>query len=648
MPRPSFSVVAGTLVILVGFGVIRRYVGPRIPPAHTATSSESADFLRAGEVQPLQWRPLSGSVVAEARRRNRPILLVMGSWGSRVARDLDERAFQDPEIIRFVGERYLPARIDLVVSPSWRSALAPVSRTGEFSDEGLQIIVLTPDGRPVVSATPLALGVKFERDDLAGFLAGAGGLLDRRPKRYPAEIQQDEEEALLRSTRRELPLRDAGLGLRAWTDRRSGLVTVPGGGRLNPWSLDAIARAGEILFARDALRALAQSPMHDPLDGGVFISFARPPGSDTRRIECTKGLVLNAALAETAARVAVATGDPAVDRLARRTAAWCLRTLNEGSAAWSISDQRLDSFSPYYSLTLRRLRASALKSDVGELRARLGADRDPQALGRWVETLPRIMAEDLVRLAKNGPHPATKNSGVTSIEATVIARLLGASRLQGDEARAQLLGSRLDALELRIDRTNADLPLLLALADAHFADFLANGRAQGLDFAARDLDDAITRYGTVAGTLRAGDGLPGLALTPGAPDLADGTREATAAIAVRLTDMVGKTLEVGPQAKRLRRWARACARRYAPILGTNARNPNGAIAPQSAGFLAACAEVADPLWRVVAGPEPVRGATEELRRLPYGLVIPAIGSAAPRVPRTATGVLLRRDDPELP
>lgn len=646
MPRPSFSVVAGTLVVLVGFGAIRRYIAPLIPLPYDAVSPETADYLRAGEVQPLRWRPLSAAVVAEARRRDRPILLVLGSEGSRTARDLDDRAFLDPEITRIVGERFLPARLDLAVSPAWRGVLEPVLRTGEYRDEGLQMVTLTPDGRPILFVSPPALDVRFERDEFAAFLAGTLEMLDRRLPRYPAEIRRDDEAAILRGTRRELPPSDAGLGLRGRTDRASGLVLVPGGARLYPWSLDAIARAGEVLFVRDALRALATSPMNDPLDGGVFVSLTGVPGrtsSEGQRIECTKGLILNAALAETAARVAAASGDPVVDRFARRTADWCFRMLNRGTPAWTVSDQGLDAFSPYYSLTLRRLRSGGLQTDLGTFRTLLAADRDPQALGKIVEPLPAQIADDLARLAKEGPHPLTKNRGIATVEATVLARLLVAARLSGDATRARLLGSRLDSLELGLDRARADLALLLALSDAHFADFLANGRAQGLDLAARDLARALGRYGTSSGTLRAGDGLPGLALSPDAPDLADGMREATAATAVRLADAVGKTLESGPEARRLRRWARACASRYAPLLGTDRNNPNGAVTPESAAFIAACADVSDPIWRVVAGPDPVRGATDELRRRPYGLVVPAIGAAAPSVPRTESGVVLRRD-----
>ena len=638
--------VSGTLVVLVGFGVARRYVAPLIPPPNEATSSESADYLRQGESQAIPWRALSADLVAEARRRHRPILLALGSESSPVARDLDARAFADTELVQQVLERYIPARLDLALDPAWRGVLAPLGRTAAFRDEGLQLVVLTPTGRPVVSIAPPALGLRFDRDSLAAFLTEAQERLDSGEEPTPTETALAGERTALAGDRREIPAPDAALSLRARIEPDTGLVTVSGGARLSPWALDAIARAGEVPFVREALSALAASSMQDPLDGGVFIWRANVgrTGIPGRRIECTKGLLLNGALAETTARVAVATGDQGLVRFARRTADWCRRRLDQNSPAFVVSDQGLNDLSPYYSLTLRRLRAAGLTSDDAAFQARLGAADDPQALGRLAGPVPRIVGGDLARLARSETRPPERNPGIPTVEAITIARLLRTARLLDDAQEAAALGGRLDRLENTIDRSQADLALLLALADAHFADFLANGRAEGLDLAARDLDRAIHRYGSSSGALSAGEGLAGLTISPEAPDLADGDREGTAAVAIRLANAVGRALDTTAEGRRLRRWARACAGRYPPVIGTDADHPNGAVTPECAAFFAACAEVSTPTWLVVAGSDPVRGANEALRRDPYRLVVPTIGAAAPGVPRGAEGVVVRQDD----
>ncbi len=645
MPRPSFSVVAGTLTALVALGLVRRYLGPLVPPSRGAVSPEGADYLRAGDAQTLPWRALSPELMAEAKRRGRPVLLVFGDMASRAARELDARTFGEADVVRAIGGEFLCARVDLAVSPEWRAALSPGARTAGYLDPGFAVVAVGPSGEPLVALAPGRLDEIPDKYALLSFLDDARGAL-RAGGVAPLAKGGAAERARLAGGVPALPPPDFALGLRDRTDRGTGLVAVPGGGRVSPWALDAIARAGEPRFAVDAFEALAQSPMQDPVAGGVFASVTIGPGG--RRIECTKSLATNAALAESAARAGALAGDAGCLDLARRTAGWCLDQLaaKDGAPATLVSDQRPDGFSPYYSLTFRRLADRTVPGRAEEIRAALGADRDPQALGRLSRPPSVTVAAALRALRDAPPFPEGANRGRAETALTALARLLGTARLLGDREQGERLGQQVETLSRGFDPTTADLSSLLAFADARFADFLTNGRAEGLDLAARALERAIARFGGAGGALRSGDGIAGLGIAPDAPDLADGYGEASAATAVRLCDAVGRALDTGAPgtrgaARRLRRFARGCASRYAPSLGTDARNPMGSATPQAAGFLAACAAVARPTWRVCGGPDPVGEAARAAARAPYDLAVPAIGSAAPPRPADPRGPRVR-------
>src|SRR5690242_20862480 len=100
MYRPSYGVVTGVVAVLVAVAFIAKLAQPYIPepPAGRFLRGETAAYVVAGARQRIEWHPLEPEIFSEARRRDMPILLVVGAPWSKYGRDMDSGVFSDASI----------------------------------------------------------------------------------------------------------------------------------------------------------------------------------------------------------------------------------------------------------------------------------------------------------------------------------------------------------------------------------------------------------------------------------------------------------------------------------------------------------------------------------------------------------------------
>ena len=80
MQRPKFSVVTGVVVVLALMAFMSKLGAGLIPEGpENRLASERAEFLKQASHQEIDWRTLSEEVFSEARKKDRPIMLVVGT-----------------------------------------------------------------------------------------------------------------------------------------------------------------------------------------------------------------------------------------------------------------------------------------------------------------------------------------------------------------------------------------------------------------------------------------------------------------------------------------------------------------------------------------------------------------------------------------
>jgi uncharacterized protein len=101
-----------------------------------------------GAAQPLApapvagWRAWSNELFTQARAQKRFVLLDLEAVWCHWCHVMDETTYQDPEVKRLIGERYIPVRVDQDADPALAS---------RYQDYGWPAtIVLAPDGSEIV------------------------------------------------------------------------------------------------------------------------------------------------------------------------------------------------------------------------------------------------------------------------------------------------------------------------------------------------------------------------------------------------------------------------------------------------------------------------------------------------------------------
>src|SRR5579872_4052748 len=103
MRRPSYTVVALVILVFACFAVIKRKFMRLVPPATSnALVGSRAKFLAEAGHQPIRWNTIDQNPFRVGAETGKPILLVVGISGSKVARQLDNITFGDSDLARSV------------------------------------------------------------------------------------------------------------------------------------------------------------------------------------------------------------------------------------------------------------------------------------------------------------------------------------------------------------------------------------------------------------------------------------------------------------------------------------------------------------------------------------------------------------------
>ncbi|MFD5866421.1 thioredoxin domain-containing protein [Agromyces sp. NPDC127015] len=295
-------------------------------------------YLRAHAGNPVDWFPWGDDAFDEARARDIPVMISIGYATCHWCHVMARESFDDVETARVLNERFVAIKVDREEHPDVDSSY--LAAASAFTRElGWPLTVFaTPDGRAFYAGTYFPPAPQRGMPSFRQVLAAVDEAWRERRTQLTdtadavagalADAASAETAGALPTTAR---LADAVEALAAQEDRVHGGY---GGAPKFPVApvLDFLARSGADgrAIARRTLRAMAASPLRDPVDGGFFRYATRADWSEPHY---ERMLTDNALLLAVAADLA--RDDAVLREVARDTSAFLIGTMQLASGGFA-------------------------------------------------------------------------------------------------------------------------------------------------------------------------------------------------------------------------------------------------------------------------------------------------------------------------
>lgn len=661
MRKPSFQVVTFTTALLALLGVFAHIVKPLIPaPRENRLAVEASEFLRRAAEQRIDWRALDSSAFAEARRRDVPILFVVGlPWG-KFGREFDNEIFTHPDVEAYLARKFLCVRADGLLHPELLFGYFPVSRAALRMRDEFQIYVMLPSGE-IVDFLARSDALPFDAYGLIDALIAIEQRVSERDPEDPTSppnVQRANSEALLTDSASAFP--DFTEYAR-FLGERPDLAAQGSQKQLftqlapNAWMF--LSRMGRTDLSVGEMRRVARSSMVDWIDGGFFhIGIG-----GWNVVEFDKVASQNAEMMFLAATLTNAGGSEFAELAQRAFDSLAGEFIDLGLVrACRVGDEGPLDRSNRSSFSPRELRAifpDAADRDYVRRQFGLEVESNPQMVVRAASPESLHSQRAVEAIGRLRRYAATKprefaGQALLDVNGTVAARMIGTARLLRDSDRkaiATALYDRLDTFRAADDVTHtldrrlsseAHLGDYLAFSDASMEDYLATGRVPSLMRGLAVLKRAVFLFdlgkGAYATSYRLSTDLgPKLELLP---QLADADSESTSARMIRLLCVYSWLF---PEDRA------TGARGVAIPLSERARESVShfaATAPRlgllAGGYFRAALGVSEDTYVITTGPRSQELADEVVRLAPMRFAAPAYGDIRTDVQKRGNGVFV--------
>lgn len=575
----------------------------RVPPAappRNRLGTEKSPYLQAHADDPVDWYPWGDEAFSRAQKEDKLVFLSSGYSACHWCHVMERESFEDPEIARFMNERFISIKIDREERPDVDAVYLQyvMARTG--SGGWPLSVILTSDKRPIFGGTYFPPRNVESRPGLSELLH----VIDEewRTRREDVLAAGAEAAEFLRnsttpSASETWPKDLVARALESWVEITEIERTRPPRGPLFPMTTvielallhgsgpgDSAARA----IALSRLDAMAAGGIRDVVGGG----FARYSVDGEWRVpHFEKMLYVNALLARAYTMAYLVTKKPRYERVARETLDFLLRemTLSGGAFATALdadsiteSGEHVEGY--FYTFTRAEVEAALTPelahvaiasfsiSESGDLDGRAVLRRPPDSAGNDAEIEAARAA--LFELRKQRPPPIRDEKVLVDMNGLAISAFALAGRVFREpryksaarQAVEFLKTNCFDADEQRLTRRYCDGEVAHAgqLSDyAFFAAGLLDLYAtefdvRNLDLASEVVTGMLLRFydaehGVFFDTPKDGESLP---MRP--RDGADGSLPSASAVAVSCLIRLARTTE----RKDLEALARRCIESY--------------------------------------------------------------------------------------
>lgn len=267
-----------TVVVLVSIGFLTvGLLRPLVPgPQPNTDAFQHGDYLAKNAKAHVIWQTWSPKVLEQARVKDRPILLTVGTWGSPAALHLDRKVFSDPEVAEQVNRSFIPVRVDLEEQPEWQGVMLPLQKAARLPDHGFEMAIIHPE-RGIASWTAkLSGGSQLDFSGIVKVLTQS--IRESNRAVLPLQEQQEREISQMLALATAMPESGQIPSLAERISNNSGILNETGKAALRPWVWSGLAASGEIEAAIQSFLAWASSPMMEAAGVSFFSHGDFRPG----------------------------------------------------------------------------------------------------------------------------------------------------------------------------------------------------------------------------------------------------------------------------------------------------------------------------------------------------------------------------------
>ena len=496
---------------------------------------ETSPYLLQHAHNPVHWRSWSAEALAEARRRDCPILLSIGYAACHWCHVMAHESFEDAETARLMNELFVNIKVDREERPDidhiYMTALHATGQQGGWP----LTMFLTPDGKPMFGGTYWPPEPRYGRPSFRQVLQSVDSAW---------RTQRDDMERrgfALADHLAKLSELNAGGGVapadlsRIGDALLSAVDSVHGGLRGAPkfpnapifrFFLSEMARRGDRAFGeavRAMLEAMNAGGIFDHLGGG-YARYSTDAEWLVPHFE--KMLYDNAQILELLALVHVLWPDPTFAERAHETVGWLMREMRVGDAFAASLDADQDGEEGLFYVWTEEEIDAALGDAAPRFKAAYDVTRGGNWEGRTVlrRVTPRGSPEEEAKLAasrarlfalrETRPKPGRDDKVLADWNGMTIAALvragavfgepewLGAARAAFDFVFAKLRGADgrlLHAWREGHPGARALLDDYASMARAALGLFEASGEPRDLEAARTLASEALDLFGDGAG-----------------------------------------------------------------------------------------------------------------------------------------------------
>ena len=143
-----------------------------IPAAHTIAAEEkstnrltheASPYLLKHASNPVDWYPWGDEAFAQAREKDKPILLSIGYLTCHWCNVMEEESFSDPQVAALINETFIPVKVDREERPDIDQIYMKACYLLSPSCGWPLTLFLSPDGKPFYAGTYIPKENRFGR-----------------------------------------------------------------------------------------------------------------------------------------------------------------------------------------------------------------------------------------------------------------------------------------------------------------------------------------------------------------------------------------------------------------------------------------------------------------------------------------------------
>ena len=657
MRKPSFGVTSFAVVTLSAIGIFRFIYAPLLPASTTEylVTIPNSEPLPAPIVE-INWKRSLEDGRNEAKRRKLGLLILFLDPSSIYAKEIETKAFREPEMARFVNRNFVPVKINLDQYPEWAQTVLPLQRLGRYFGAGVDIVITNQNGTLI---DRYGIDDPFQYNGLETvlpFLIRSKTAIntDRPPSDPEKDLRTQQNSDINKLQMSEPEPLPAFADFQSKLEKQVRLAKdgslLPGAARVQPLALRVMAKLGQAKWAKELSEKFALTPLYDAIDGGYFREARIEP--NLVLVDTGKSSLTNSIMALVTAQIACAEKDPSLKNLALDIGNGILVDfVSEDSVSTSrMNDQSKDMRSRRSSLSNGRM-GQIFSSE--EQRAFLSYVSKTQSRGQDLPTLRNLAVlsdpafERVRQTLREKIHysPGLSEPDQISVEGYVAARLFDLYRLTDDERflkKAQVMSEQVysalkDGSVAKVFGNREFgagwLGSYLAVADCGLSNYAATGEIYPLRNGETALKLAIEKFkDSQTGLLDNSAAVEnsGFEFSSAIPDLADAGRESLNAQALRLAYHYSVTSESEVNRAKFMTFAQGLMVRLNSVM-------HQANSTASGYFDAAYDAVANQAV-MVAGPNRLKLTTKLIRKFPFSVIYPLCEGSVP----TKDEIFIRR------